>query len=184
MLRPNMLTTYGISSFDSSRKSSGDSPAKPECPAKNICPSGASPTSKCLSDLHQMKRCPSMRPNTGVQFQFRDENGTVDSGLFSLSFRAPCHLDFHSFSRRFCRFVFAWSMNGGLKRQRNLDYQSSRRSATWNLLSKINLRIFRVPSLPRDGPPKSISYANLHPSEWKGINSPMDCLYLPYRVRQ
>jgi len=110
-LRPKMLTTNGISSFDSSRKSSGDSPANPEWPAKNICPIGASPMSKCRSDLHQMRRCPSIRPNTGVQFQFLAEDKTVDSGRFSLSFRAPCHLDFHSFSRRVCRFACAYGMD-------------------------------------------------------------------------
>lgn len=98
--RPKMLTTKGTSSFDNSRKSSGDRPARPECPAKKICPRGASPVSKCLSDLHHMKRCPSIRPKAGSQLQFLDEIVVDCSAFFSFSSRAPNHLAFHSFSRR------------------------------------------------------------------------------------
>ena len=108
--RPKMLTTFGISSFDNSLKSRGDSPAKPEWPAKNIWPSGASPVSKCLSDLHQMNRCPSIRPNAGSQLHVLDDvgvGGWLCSAFFSFNSRAPCHLAFHSLSRRAWRFVIA-----------------------------------------------------------------------------
>ncbi len=97
----------GISSSVNSRRSSGDRPAKPECPAKKIWPSGDSPVSKCFSDLHQMKRCPSMRAKIGSQLQlllFEDS----DAVFLSLIFRIPCHRAFQRLSRRDFLFDIAW----------------------------------------------------------------------------
>lgn len=137
---PKILTTDGISSFANSLKSSGDRPARPEWPAKNICPSGASPVSKCFSDLHHMKRCPSMRANAFSQLQFLDESVDEDcSGFFSFNWRVPCQLAFHSFSSRVWRFEMAnFSRSLSPRRRASQKYVLRKSSSVGMLRNKFS----------------------------------------------